>query len=85
MANLVIGQDYYFLSESDYSSFCSGLAAAGFDPSDFSVFQVDQAGYAGYYFEMSSIDQDGEWEYLAGFDSFDTRTVWQSVQANYLG
>ena len=85
---LVIGKGYYYLSAGDFDSLVSALADAGYALSNFTYFSVTQDGYAGYYFEISSIDDgDGEfggpeWCYLAEYDSFGYVQVWTSVQAH---
>ena len=84
MANLVIGQDYYYINATDFAGLEALVTNAGFQMTDFPWFKVDQEGYAGYYFELDQIS-DEEWEVLSQCPSFDTRAVWLSVQANYLG
>ena len=84
MNHLVIGQDYYFISNDDYVAFTAAIEAANMKIGDFGCFQVTQSGYAGYYFVIDEINGD-EWDILSSFNSFTTIAVFESVQANYLG
>ncbi len=84
--NLTLGQDYYYISATDYANLAAAVQAAGFQMSDFPCYEVTQSGYAGYYFALDEIDMDnGEWDVLANFGSFTTRTIYDSVQAVFYG
>ena len=86
MENLIKGQEYYFLSDSDYDALQNALNGTNFQLVDFGfVLHVESGPFAGYYALPDSIDSD-EFVFLAeNFESFDNPIINLSVQASYVG
>jgi len=86
MENLIKGQEYYFLSDSDYAGLQTALNGTSFQLADFGfVLHVESGPFAGYYALLDSIDPD-EFDFLAeNFESFDNPIINLSIQASYVG
>ena len=73
---------YWFLSESDYTVMEAALAGSGYTLDSFHFMHVDSGPFKGWYAAPVEIDTE-EMEWLEQFESFDMRTVTLSVQSHY--
>ena len=83
--NLELGKDYWYISADDYKKLEAALSGTTFSMTSFNfLLEVTDHGYwNGFYAEMDEID-DSEMQWLSQFESFDMRSIWESVQAHYV-